>query len=51
MTKLERDTVIDAIITIYNMAKDDQEFRDAVERFRNDKVVINPRNNLKGVST
>ena len=46
MTKLEKDTVIDAIITIYNMAKTDQEFREAVEKFKNEKVTISPTQEL-----
>ena len=46
MTKLEKDTVIDAIITFYNMAKSDQEFREAVENFKNEKVIISPTQEL-----
>ena len=51
MTKFERDTILDAVILLYNTAKDDQEFREALERFRNDKVVFNPNHNLKEVKS
>ena len=40
MTKLEKDTVIDAILIFHKLAKSDEEFLEAVEQFRNEKVAI-----------
>ena len=41
MTKLEKDTVIDAILIFHKLAKTDEEFLEAVEEFRNEKVSTN----------
>ena len=38
MTKLEKDTVIDAILIFHKLAKNDEEFLFAVESFRNEKA-------------
>ena len=40
MTKLEKDTVIDAILIFHKLAKNDEEFLAAVETFRNEKATI-----------
>ena len=41
MTKLEKDTIIDAILIFYDMAGDDREkFLEAVEKFRNEGVSL-----------
>ena len=41
MTKLEKDTIIDAILIFYEMAEDDREkFLAAVEKFRNENVML-----------
>ena len=40
MTKLEKDTVIDAILIFHKLAKSEEEFLEAVEQFRNEKVDI-----------
>ena len=39
MTKLEKDTVIDAVLIFHKLAKTDEEFYDAVEEFRNERAV------------
>ena len=38
VTKLEKDTVIDAILIFHKLAKNDEEFLAAVETFRNEKA-------------
>ena len=41
MNKLEKDTIIDAMLIFYDMAGDDREkFLDAVEKFRNEGVSL-----------
>ena len=40
MTKLEKDTVIDAILIFHKLARNDEEFLAAVETFRNEKATI-----------
>ena len=43
MTKLEKDTVIDAILIFYELAEDNREkFLAAVEKFRNEGVALRP---------
>ena len=43
MTKLEKDTVIDAILIFYDLADGNREkFLDAVEKFRNEKPTLKP---------
>ena len=41
MTKLEKDTVIDAILIFHKLAKNDEEFLEAVETFRNENATTN----------
>ena len=41
MTKLEKDTLLDAVLLFYDLAEGDQEkFVGAIERFRSEKVTL-----------
>ena len=42
LTKLEKDTILDAVLIFYELADGNQEkFIEAIEKFRSEKVTVN----------